>query len=187
MTGLECLYEELGKRGARGYKQSTLIAMVLDIVADSGTFYTDRAKRDRVAATKLTEMEHSLRSAKCRYDSMKWDMKMVLKQFDEMRAYIEAFNRSLSECETPDGRDRMKRAQAFINAVNIDSKYDNTAFIIGLASILGEGSAPMDDLKKINPKLFEKCGAYKFHERENVWASKVGNTCLWDGEEVPVS
>ena len=67
------------------------------------------------------------------------------------------FNESLKNCETPEARDAMRAAQVFVNAVNVDSKYDNTAFIIGLSAILSKnGVGPLETLKKMNPKLFEK-------------------------------
>jgi hypothetical protein len=45
----------------------------------------------------------------------------------------------------------------FVNSVNIDSKYDNTAFIVGLAAILSNGECgAISELKKINPKLFDE-------------------------------
>ena len=51
----------------------------------------------------------------------------------------------------------MRAAQVFVNAVSVDTKYDNTAFIIGLAAILSKnGIGAMDELKKINSKVFRR-------------------------------
>ena len=89
----------------------------------------------------------------------------VQREINEMRAefrgekevvkkYIEKFERSLSECETPEGRDAMRKMQIFINNVNVETKYDNTAYIVGLSAILGNSPiSPVDELKKINTKL----------------------------------
>jgi hypothetical protein len=42
----------------------------------------------------------------------------------------------------------------FVNTVSVETKYDNTAFIIGLAAILSNGRInPISELKKINKKL----------------------------------
>ena len=48
----------------------------------------------------------------------------------------------------------------FINSTDVNTKYDNTAYIIGLASILSgdTNSSPIAQLKKINPKLGEVPG-----------------------------
>lgn len=75
----------------------------------------------------------------------------------ETKEYIERFEESITQMETPEARDALKTAQVFINSVNVDTKYDNTAFIVGLASLLTR--TPVDaltELKKINYKLFER-------------------------------
>lgn len=63
--------------------------------------------------------------------------------------YIDAFNKSLSQCETKEGRDKLRIAQTFINSVNINTVYDNTAFIRGLAEILSGGDFDMYELRKV--------------------------------------
>ena len=64
------------------------------------------------------------------------------------------FFQAVEECETLEGKDTLKKAQMFVNTVNLNTKYDNTAFIIGLASILAQGNvAPIEELRKINPDV----------------------------------
>lgn len=46
-------------------------------------------------------------------------------------------------------------AQWFRDNVDVKTAYDNTAFIVGLASVLGSPAA-IDQIQEINPKLFEK-------------------------------
>ena len=67
-------------------------------------------------------------------------------------AYIDKFFAALNECETPEGRDALKKAQMFVNSVNIKTVYDNTAYINGLAAILtkGESATVADGLEKID-------------------------------------
>lgn len=49
----------------------------------------------------------------------------------------------------------MRRVQVFKNEVKIDTKYDNTAYIIALGAILSDGAiGAIDELKKINAKPF---------------------------------
>lgn len=78
------------------------------------------------------------------------------RKYKETIDYINSFFKTLSECETPEARDSIKIAQTYINAVSIDTKYDNTAFIIGLASILSQwNTGAIEQLYKINPKIPE--------------------------------
>lgn len=73
---------------------------------------------------------------------------------DDTISYIDRFLSDLEKCETPEARDVMRVAQTYVNTVSIDTKYDNTAFIIGLASILSQGkTAPINELRKINRKI----------------------------------
>lgn len=80
----------------------------------------------------------------------------------ETNDYLDKFFSALEECETKEGRDALKRAQMFVNSVNVDTKYDNTEFIKGLASILSVGNgASMEKLDKITEKIEEipnECG-----------------------------
>lgn len=81
---------------------------------------------------------------------------------DELRELLA----KLDECETAESRDLMKRAQLFIDSVNVETKYDNTAYIAALGAIL---SAPgsfdcIGELKKINRKVpFEQIVAGQTH------------------------
>ena len=60
----------------------------------------------------------------------------------------------MEQAETPEARDRLRVAQAFINSVDIDTKYDNTAFIVGLSALLsGVQINPLKEIQKINPKI----------------------------------
>jgi hypothetical protein len=70
--------------------------------------------------------------------------------------YINKFNKSIRECETPEGRDAIRLAQMYIKSVDVDtkSKYDNTAYILGLASILSkENINAIGELRKIKNEL----------------------------------
>lgn len=52
---------------------------------------------------------------------------------------IDSFNKSLQECETEEGRDTMRKAQLFVNSVDVNTDQNNTVFINGLACILSDG------------------------------------------------
>lgn len=80
-------------------------------------------------------------------------------RYKETLDYMKDVKRELEHCETEEARDRFRLAQMFINSVEIDTKYDNTAFIIGLSSLLsGCQISVVDEMKKINPRVFEHAG-----------------------------
>ena len=80
-------------------------------------------------------------------------------RYKETLDYMKEVKRELEHCETEEARDRFRLAQMFINSVEIDTKYDNTAFIIGLSSLLsGCQISVMDEMKKINPRVFDYAG-----------------------------
>lgn len=82
-------------------------------------------------------------------------LNLISERKQSLEKYIDDFNNSLNNTETPEGRDRLRAAQYFVNSVKIESKYDNTAFIGGLAAILcGAQIDPVGELRKINPRLF---------------------------------
>jgi len=176
MTGIECLKEELLRRGCtKQQSESKVIPVVLDIFAETGDFYKTRFEQDRELED-LTKHILWLTAQKQNLDSMvdrlqvevadlndkKGTLADHLKQFyleenEQLVDYINSFNSALKECETAEGRDRMRLAQVFVNSVEIRSKFDSTAFIHWLGAILAgdRSSGPIEGYKKSNPKLFE--------------------------------
>jgi len=174
MTGLECLRREMKKRGAsEAMCKSKTAAMVLDILAETqdGIYAeTQEAeekeasllKRVRYAEENYSSVEYRLRAAEAQLSVINRKItegksqltKAKQKELEDAREYIEKFNKSLEQCELPKARDQMRTAQLFMDAAEVNTKYDNTAFIIGLAAILSGGKiAPIDELKKINKKI----------------------------------
>lgn len=159
MTGLDLLKEEMKKRGLNQAQCDSKVAVVvLDILAETKTAYTDlREAENRV--NDLRTQEYRLKARVDRLDAELIEMQKRINSAKDCEwiyapEYIQAFYESLKECETEEGRDALKAAQMFVNTVTIDSKYDNTAFIIGLASILSQGHVgAIDELKKINNKI----------------------------------
>lgn len=157
MTGLECLRAELRKRGfQKGQTESKVVSGVLDILSETGDMYKDQDKLIEERNALLSEISY-LKTWKTRFDyEIKIKEEAIESRRKEAREYIEAWYKAIEDCETPEGKDIMRTAQMFVNTVTVDSKYDNTAFIIGLAGILsGNKVAPMLELKKINKKLFD--------------------------------
>lgn len=160
MTGLECLKEELHKQGfsKQQIEQSKIIPAMLDILSQAGGQYLqlDALQKDvkRIEKEKQ-QAEKELHSLKYFYESLKKSLdSMIQSRYERTEEYIKKFFDALDSCETSEGRDKLRIAQMFINSVNVDTKYDNTAFIIGLSAILTKGEiAPVEELQKINPKI----------------------------------
>lgn len=162
MTGLECLKEEMLKRGCtKGQIDSKLVPIVLDIVAQSGGVYQDIAKLQddyEYQKKRVLAMEREHEKSAAAYERERRSMQSELRALQDKKrsdlAYIDEFNRALSDCETPEGRDIMRAAQMFVQTVDVDTKYDNTAYIVGLASILSGGHVgAINELRKINKKI----------------------------------
>lgn len=174
MTGLECLREEMKRRGASDVMiKSASAAMVLDIVAHTNNQIYRQTKE---AEDKLEQLNRAVeyarenkRRAEEEYNHVEKDLLDIRakiqngksqlnarqqRELADAQAYIQDFNDSLKNCETPDGRDRMRTAQMFVDTVDVHTKYDNTAFIIGLAAILTQGKVnAIGELKKMNKKI----------------------------------
>ena len=171
MTGLELLQKEMRRRGATPNQiNSKAVGMVLDIISGSiskSTYLNIAEAKQHLTniRNQVIGSEQELRSIR---DTIDRERKSWIAERDRLEEatkgigdeyieYIENFQKSLMETETPEGRDAMRVAQMFINSVEIDTKYDNTAFIIGLSAILsGNSINAMEELKSINPNLFRE-------------------------------
>lgn len=155
MTSLDCLREELKRRGMINAQiESTVVAVVLDIVANSGDKYTKIREAEHETSKRLKELEWQVENAERRLRSMRIEEEELRQRREQFEDYIDKFNKGLNECETAEGRDAMRTAQVYINSVDVDTKYDNTAYIIGLASILSNGKiSAIEELQKINKKI----------------------------------
>lgn len=159
MTGLECLYTELSKRGcSKQQLQSKVIPIILDIVANSGTQYTQvygLKEEIKTLIKKRDELEQQIRKMKVNLEFAKGDIENLRRaEWLEAPEYIQGFYKAIEACETDSGRDALRCAQMFVNSVSVDTKYDNTAFIIGMAAILSGGKiAAIPELRKINNRI----------------------------------
>lgn len=161
-SGLECLQEELISRGIHPTTaQSRAIAVAVDIIANAGhenldLWETKKRQGEIVAAAQnnVIKSEQRLKDIEAKIKKEEQTLQDVSRKFEPMQEYIDAFYEALEECETDEGRDALKRAQLFANSVDIETKYDNTAFIVGLSAILSSGRVPaIQTLKKINKRL----------------------------------
>jgi hypothetical protein len=192
MTGLDCLKDELIKRGfTKQQADSKVVIGVLDIIAQADGQYIELgAMRDELERLRVQqELEQSklrdmLKQNREIHDLVDGGIADINEKADklyrETRDYIDEFYRRLNACETEAGRDAMRIAQFFVNSVDVDTKYDNTAFIIGLAAILtGKAFEPIAELHKINadiPRLRIESrlyGDYPGGKRYQIYSEKV--------------
>lgn len=155
MTGLDYLRDELAKRGlSKTQIESKTAAVVLDVIANTGERYTNLQGEEAHASNRLYALERILEVKERELSRLEFKLNELRREMREYKDYINEFNKSLLECETQEGRDAMKIAQMFVNSVDVDTKYDNTAYIIGLASILSGGKInAIKELKKVNKKI----------------------------------
>ena len=162
MTGLDCLREEMKNRGMlQSQIDSKVVPVVLDIIAGSEMKYTEMWKEETEETKRLSQLKKEIRSAERRLQYLEGRLSEMLREEEKAMQdrkhredYIDEFNKSLEECETAEGRDAMRVAQMYVNSVDVDTKYDNTAYIIGLAAVLSRGKInAIKELKKINKKL----------------------------------
>lgn len=63
---------------------------------------------------------------------------------------IDDFKDCLCECETAEGRDAARKTAFYIANTNVNTAYDNTAFINGLAVLLSDTQSNLpDNIKKV--------------------------------------
>ena len=166
VTGLDYLKEEMLKRGyTKQQTESKTVLAVLEILSESNGRYSDMNRLEneikdlerKKANLESTIAEYERKARICRSDleSIVQTINAEAdKKYKAQKEYIDSFFKALDECETQEARDALKTAQMFVNTVDVNTKYDNTAYIIGLASILSQGkTASIDELRKINSKI----------------------------------
>lgn len=163
MTGLECLKEEMAKRGcSKAQMESKTVAIVLDILSNTGTKFTEQYEvektiedKKRRLELKETQLKGREKRIEQRMEEVEGRINDVNKSIDETKEYIKSFYESLKQCETPEARDKQKLAQLFVNTVNLESSQNNTAFIEGLARILASNTeaVAIERLKSVDTDL----------------------------------
>lgn len=172
MTGIEVLKEKMLQCGAtKQQTESKTVYMVLEALTDFdfATLYDDRREAETIRNNikELSAKYEDCRKAYAELCSSIHEKKAEVqeaadKAYAEHHKYIDDFNESLQNTETAEARDKLRLAQIFINTVDINSKYDNTAFIVGLAALLsGSGVNVVGEMKKINKDVFEGPKAHK--------------------------
>ena len=159
MTRLECFREELMKNGLnRAQAESKAATVALEILLQRQQEYSDQERLVKENNGLINEIEArkkyiiELQRVKERTEAeINLFVGMRLKPIQE---YLDKFFEALNAAETPEARDALRVAQMFVNSVDVNTKYDNTSFIIGLASILSRwNTGAIEQLHAINPKI----------------------------------
>ena len=131
-----------------------MVPVILDIIANSDDNHVQEFQIKADIENLKEEYNYwEKRVNKLRDDYMK-ECNEQIKWRNDIEEYVNKMLAQLETCETEEGRDRIKLAQMYVNSVNVVTKYDNTAFTIGLSAILSNGKvAPVDELRKINKKI----------------------------------
>ena len=158
----KCLQEELRRLGAKENQiNSKIVDYMLTALTNDESFLESFDIQQEIIERKreLRGIEQDIKQ-KRQYmaelgENYKSTLNMISERKQSLEKYAEDFNNSLNNTETSEGRDHLRAAQYFVNSVDRKSKYDNTAFIVGLAAILcGAQIDPVGELRKINPRLF---------------------------------
>lgn len=181
MNGIECLKQELLDRGyTKQQAESKVVLGVLEILAqDREGRYSDMKRaqeeidqlKDVISRLESRAEEYRKQCAILRAEIQRGEaglQQQLTAIYQRSLAQIEEFQRTLEQAETDEARDLLRLAQMYVNTVNVNTVYDNTAFIIGLAAVLSGGkSADMKQLKKIDAKIrkptlyYDGTGSYR--------------------------
>lgn len=151
-TGLECLREELLKRGYnKAQAEAKVVEGVLQIIANDETgIYTrlDKAREEyeaciaklEASTLELARVNADLDEAREHGVKLDWKRERLLaEERAELQARLDEANKlknALEQRETPEARDALRQAEFFIVETKVETTANNTAFIQGLAMIL---------------------------------------------------
>ena len=163
MSALDWIRDKLLEKG---YTKQQVNSSVVPAVVDILDSYDDEYAKIKEQEDKETERLKEIRRAIYALEVYRTDLKEQVREQEDLLEryqadadYIAAFNKALENCETAEGRDMMRRAQVFVNSVFVDTKYDNTAYIIGLSAILSSGEiGPLEAMRKLNPDVYKRAG-----------------------------
>ena len=140
MTGLECLKEEMAKRGcSKAQIESKTVAIVLDILAGTGTEFTKLHEDSKRMEERRKELDRREKQIDAKKEKVDEQVRSIVQQVEETKEYVKGFFEALEKCETKEARDKLKIAQTFRNSVGLPNCSSNTAYIEGLAKILAGG------------------------------------------------
>ena len=148
---LEELKLKMLERGCQPVQvNAKVVAIVLDILADSGTAFIDAHEAEKRLAVKTQEAEAKLFAARTNLIKEQNNLELRITEYEKMRkateasfagtkAYIKDWYEAIKATETAEGRDTMRKAQFYINEVKTIAA--PAAYAEGLARILSSGES----------------------------------------------
>ena len=173
MTSLEELKQEMILRGAKANQvNGKTVAMVLDILSNSNSINTNeweseqKVKRLEERKSQINkEIERLNEEAKKARELKDTELRNVYKNIEErergiqdMIQYCKDLKQSIEQCETEEGREKVRLAQVFRNSVNVGiGVADSAAYVLGLAMLLTgcDLRGGVNALKEIDPDIFK--------------------------------
>ena len=185
MTGLELLKRELRAKNftKQQIESSRLLPAILDILANNGKENylkekeMDEAIREQQFKIKdycyqIMNYQRLVADLRKECEEAQKTKNSFLSQLDavckERQDYLEGLLEKINSCADQATKNTISKAQAFLQMTNIQTKYDNTAFIIGLASILSNGGVDaIGEMQKINPQITSS--SVRAKQDEAIW------------------
>lgn len=148
---LEELKLKMLERGCQPVQvNAKVVAIVLDILADSGTAFIDAHEAEKRLDVKTQEAEVKLNAERIKVIKEQEKLKQRMEEDEKARkateasfagkiAYIKDWYKAIEATETPEGRDTMRKAQFYINAVA--GVANPASYANGLARILSSSES----------------------------------------------
>lgn len=141
MYSLDWLRGEMIARGCtKAQAEGIAVAVAYDILTNSGGKITELQKEERETTEKLTQLLKDSYRLQKEKQQLQRDIHFERAEFDKEEQRLKAWEAELEKCESAAERDKMRKAQFFLKSFKVDSKYDNTAKINGLAAILASNT-----------------------------------------------
>lgn len=161
MTGKELFEQEMRKRGFNTSQiNSKAVAFCLDFFANNGD---DIGKWYKISELneEIQQLERRIESKKRAIDGaernliiMRNELEAQVQKAKEDGKYLEELLKKIENSGDQETKNTIALMQTFYQAVEINTKYDNTAFIAGCAAILSKGKIDaLTEFKKVNPKV----------------------------------
>lgn len=130
--------------------ESKSVLAAYGILSGTETLAEDVAKMQADLMNATAETNRMRTSIERQKERLEKEKKDFLEEKKNLEEYIDEFNKSLKECETPEARDAMRTAQFLVNTVEINTDQNNTAFIYGLSMICaGKAFSFENGMKKV--------------------------------------
>ena len=167
MSGIELLRERLTELGLnKAATHNKAVELTVAVIAngddvDATIAFKELLDQYRISSDvlkckqaalndKLSELSIYERSLSEKEKEISKSSRILEEQRIQLTQMIDDFKDCLCECETAEGRDAARKAAFFIANTNVNTAYDNTAFINGLAALLSDTQSNLpDNIKKV--------------------------------------